>query len=212
MRVIVAATAVAAALLIAIATPLAAQGDVTHQLISVESTIRTASAPAPTYHLPSRGADARAAELVGRIFVDAVYSNNWRQAAILMHPDALTELKAAVREEAEGVVTEWPLSLMPDVRSIEDFDRMSPAAVFVRLMRLVDAKKPDLTAGIVDIRVEGAELRSEDEARLAIQVTRRNSYGETRTHRDEVRLALLDDTWRVLPTGHVRKMMAVAAR
>jgi len=202
-------SAAAAALLLLFASPVAAQGDVP-QLISVESTIRMV--PAPTVRLPSSGASTDAALAVGRFFADAVLSTNWRQAAIVMHPEALVELKAAVREEAEGRVDEWPLSLMPGVRSIEDFDRMSPAAVFVGLMRLVDARKPDLTAGIVDIEVQRATVESGDEAVVTIEVTRRNSWGESRTHRDEIKLELLNNTWRVQPTGQVKKMMAVAAR
>ena len=211
MRVLTAvSSAAAAALMLVFASPLAAQGEVTHQLISVETTSRIVAAP--TVQLPSSGATVDAALSVGRLYADAVLSTNWRQAAIVMHPAALVELKAAVREEAEGRVDEWPLSLMPGVRSIEDFDRMSPAAVFVRLMRLVDARKPDLTAGIVDIRVQNATVESDDEAIVTIEVTRRNSWGESRTHKDEIRLELLNDSWRVQPTGQVRKMMAVAAR
>ena len=210
MRALTAVSSAAvAALMLVFASPVAAQGGVI-QLISSESTIGTYRAPA--VHLPSAGAGADAALAVGRFFADAVLSTNWREAVVAMHPDALVELKAAVREEAEGTVAEWPLSLMPGVRSIEDFDRMSPAAVFVRLMRLVDARKPDLTAGIVDIRVQDVTLESATEARVAIEVTRRNSWGESRTHGDEIRLELLNDAWRVQPTGHLKKMMAVAAR
>ena len=210
MRVLtVVSSAAAAALILAFASPLAAQGEPV-QLISVESTMRTV--PAPSLRLPAAGGSAEAALAVGRLYADAVLSTNWRQAAIVMHPEALAELKAAVREEAKGSVTEWPLSLMPGARSIEDFDRMSPTAVFVRLMRLVDARKPDLTAGIVDIRVMDVSLESEGEARVTIEVSRRNSWGESRTHRDEIRLALLQDAWRVQPTGQVKKMMAIAAR
>ena len=218
-------SAAVAALVLAFASPVAAQGAVTTQLISSESTLGTAPAsrlisvestlrtvPVASLRHPSSGASVEAAEAVGRIYADAVFANNWRQAAILIHPDALAELKAAVREESKGGTTEWPVSLMAGVRSIEDFDRMSPATVFVRLMRLVDAREPDLTAGIVDLRVQGATIESPTEARVAVEVTRRDSWGKTRTHRDEIRLELLNDAWRVQPTGQVKKMMQIAKR
>ena len=139
-------------------------------------------------------------------YAEGIVSGNWRKAAAAMHPDALAEIKASVRRKAKGDPGRWPLSLMPGVRRIEDFDAMPATRVFVSVMRLIDAARPEETAGIVGIEFRELRLESDSEAVVKVRLLNQGEHGEIERSRAKIVLRRLGDEWRAMPESDLKRV------
>ena len=139
-------------------------------------------------------------------YAEAIVSGNWRRAAATMHPDALEEIKASVRRKAKGDPDRWPLSLMPGIRTIEDFDAMPANRVFVSVMRLIDAARPEETAGIVGIEFRELRVDSDSDAVVKVQLLNQDEHGEIDRSGAKIRLRRLGDEWRAMPESDLKRV------
>ncbi len=138
-------------------------------------------------------------------YAEAIVSGNWRRAAATMHPDALEEVKASARRKARGNPDRWPLSLMPGIRTIEDFDAMPANRVFVSVMRLIDATRPEETAGIDGIEFRELRVHSDSEAVVKVQLLNQDEHGEIDRSGAKIRLRRLGDEWRAMPESDLKR-------
>ena len=139
-------------------------------------------------------------------YAEAIVSGNWRKAAAAMHPDALEEIKASVRRKAKGDAGRWPLSLMPGVRTVADFDAMPAATVFVSVMRLIDAERPAETAGIVGIEFQELRVESDSEAFVKVRLLNQDEHGEIDRSRAKIVLRRLGEEWRAMPESDLKRV------
>jgi hypothetical protein len=139
-------------------------------------------------------------------YAHAMVGGNWPRAARVMHPAALEEVKAAARRKARGDPSRWPLSLMPGARTIEAFDAMPPATVFLRVMRLIDAAAPEETAGIVGIEFRDLRVESDSEAVVMVDLMRQDEHGEIDRDRGRITLQRLGERWRVMPETDLKRI------
>lgn len=139
-------------------------------------------------------------------YAEALLSGDWRRAARAMHPDALAEIKAAVRRKAKGDPTRWPLSLMPGTRTIEAFDAMPAERVYVSVMRLIDAARPEETAGLGRIEFRELSVESDSEAVVKADLLNRDEHGEVDRSRAKIRLRRLGEEWKAMPESDLRRI------
>ena len=139
-------------------------------------------------------------------YAEAILSGNWRRAARAMHPDALAEIKAAVRRKAKGDPTRWPISLMPGTRTIEAFDAMPAAQVYVSVMRLIDAARPEETAGLGRIEFRELSVESDSEAVVKADLLNRDEHGEVDRSHARIRLRRLGDEWKAMPESDLKRI------
>ena len=139
-------------------------------------------------------------------YAEAILSGNWRRAARAMHPDALAEIKAAVRRKAKGDPTRWPISLMPGTRTIEAFDAMPAAQVYVSVMRLIDAARPEETAGLGRIEFRELRVASDSEAVVKVDLLNQDEHGEVDRSHARIRLRRLGDEWKAMPESDLKRI------
>jgi hypothetical protein len=149
---------------------------------------------------------AREAHDAAIVYAEALLSGNWRRAADVMHPDALAEIKAAVRRKAKGDPERWPLSLMPGTRTIEAFDAMPAERVYVSVMRLIDAARPEETAGLGRIEFRELSVKSDSEAVVKVDLLNRDEHGEVDRSHARIRLRRLGEEWKAMPDSDLRRI------
>ena len=206
-RVLHLATAAGIALVLALpAAPLAAQSSAPVEVVANGYRLDPEPVAVPVERasrlsLATAAAHERAVE-----YAEAIVSGNWRRAAATMHPDALEEIKASVRRKAKGDPDRWPLSLMPGIRTIEDFDTMPANRVFVSVMRLIDAARPEETAGIVGIEFRELRVDSDSDAVVKVQLLNQDEHGEIDRSGAKIRLRRLGDEWRAMPESDLKRV------
>jgi hypothetical protein len=206
-RVLHLTTAAGIALVLALpAAPLAAQSSAPVEVVANGYRLDPEPVAVPVERasrlsLATAAAHERAVE-----YAEAIVSGNWRRAAATMHPDALVEIKAAVRRKAKGDPDRWPLSLMPGIRTIEDFDAMPADRVFVSVMRLIDAARPEETAGIVGIEFRELRVDSDSDAVVKVQLLNQDEHGEIDRSGAKIRLRRLGDEWRAMPESDLKRV------
>lgn len=206
-RVLHLATAAGIALVLALpAAPLAAQSSAPVEVVANGYRLDPEPVAVPVERasrlsLATAAAHERAVE-----YAEAIVSGNWRRAAATMHPDALEEIKASVRRKAKGDPDRWPLSLMPGIRTIEDFDAMPANRVFVSVMRLIDAARPEETAGIVGIEFRELRVDSDSDAVVKVQLLNQDEHGEIDRSGAKIRLRRLGDEWRAMPESDLKRV------
>ena len=206
-RVLHLTTAAGIALVLALpAAPLAAQSSAPVEVVANGYRLDPEPVAVPVERasrlsLATAAAHDRAVE-----YAEAIVSGNWRRAAATMHPDALEEIKAAVRRKAKGDPDRWPLSLMPGIRTIEDFDAMPADRVFVSVMRLIDAARPEETAGIVGIEFRELRVDSDSDAVVKVQLLNQDEHGEIDRSGAKIRLRRLGDEWRAMPESDLKRV------
>ena len=206
-RVLHLTTAAGIALVLALpAAPLAAQSSAPVEVVTNGYRLDPEPVAVPVERasrlsLATAAAHERAVE-----YAEAIVSGNWRRAAATMHPDALVEIKAAVRRKAKGDPDRWPLSLMPGIRTIEDFDAMPADRVFVSVMRLIDAARPEETAGIVGIEFRELRVDSDSDAVVKVQLLNQDEHGEIDRSGAKIRLRRLGDEWRAMPESDLKRV------
>jgi hypothetical protein len=192
-------------------TPLAAQSSAPVEVVT-ETAYRLDTAPdSPATEVPVETASrisiaAREAHDAAIEYAEAIVSGNWTRAAAAMHPDALAEIKASVRRKAKGDPARWPLSLMPGARTIEAFDAMPPEQVFVRVMRLIDAARPEETAGISGIEFRELEVESDSEAVVKVDLLNQDDHGEIDRSRAKIILRRFGEGWRAMPESDLKRV------
>ena len=206
-RVLHLATAAGIALVLALpAAPLAAQSSAPVEVVANGYRLDPEPVAVPVERasrlsLATAAAHERAVE-----YAEAIVSGNWRRAAATMHPVALEEIKASVRRKAKGDPDRWPLSLMPGIRTIEDFDAMPANRVFVSVMRLIDAARPEETAGIVGIEFRELRVDSDSDAVVKVQLLNQDEHGEIDRSGAKIRLRRLGDEWRAMPESDLKRV------
>ena len=206
-RVLHLATAAGIALVLPLpAAPLAAQSSAPVEVVANGYRLDPEPVAVPVERasrlsLATAAAHERAVE-----YAEAIVSGNWRRAAATMHPDALEEIKASVRRKAKGDPDRWPLSLMPGIRTIEDFDAMPANRVFVSVMRLIDAARPEETAGIVGIEFRELRVDSDSDAVVKVQLLNQDEHGEIDRSGAKIRLRRLGDEWRAMPESDLKRV------
>ncbi len=153
-------------------------------------------------------------EQVVQQYFDTFVRGDYAANVALMHPGALTDM----REMMSGMVAlagtedEGQLREMFGVSSVEEFNRLTPAQLFERLLRW-QLDKPEMREVLSGARTEVLGHVMEGDSLAHVVYRMRMSVGEMSV--DQVQVAPVkqsDGQWRVLLTGTFAGMMNAVPR
>ncbi len=166
----------------------------------------TPTAPAPTVM-------AQTPESVAARYAAAMQRRDWKAGAALMHPDALQQLKKMFRPLVFAVPNLELGKMFFNVRTMAEFDRLSNAQAFERLMTAVTKINPEIGAALATSKSQiiGHVLEGDDTAHVVYRMTSKVE-GISVTKMAVMPLKKSGATWGGLLTGDIEGMAAALSR
>ena len=159
---------------------------------------------------PGLGAQETPEQVVQRYYA-SFFTGDYAGGAALMHPEALDQLKETMVGLAAmpGATEDPEFREMFDVGTVAEFQALSPATVFERLLR-AQLDEPDMREilSTAQVTVLGHVMEGDTTAHVLYRM--RMTLGEA-MEMDQVQVAPLkraNGEWRVLLTGSLAGMMS----
>jgi hypothetical protein len=154
-------------------------------------------------------------ESVAARYMQAVQRGDWKASAALMHPDALQQLKRMFRPIVFAL-TAPGLDVGKTffgVRTPAEFDRLSGALAYERLMGTVTKLNPEVGSALATSKSQiiGHVLEAPDTAQVVYRMTAK-TQGISVTKVAVMSLKQVGATWGGLLTGDIEGMAAALSR
>jgi len=174
----------------------------------MKTTLRALPALLLLAFAPALAAQATPEQVVQRYF-DSFRTGDYAANVALMHPEALNDMKETLSGlvAIPGATDEPQFREMFGVSTVEEFNRLTPAALFAAVLRsqLEDPEMRQIL-GSAQTEVLGHVMEGDSVAHVVYRM--RMSMGEMQVNQVQVApLKRADGEWRVLLTGSLAGMM-----
>ena len=175
------------------------------------ATAQTASAVVPT-PAPIPVAAETPESVVAR-YTRAVQRRDWKTSAALMHPDALRQLKRLFRPAVIGAPNLGIGKTFFNVSTAAQFDRLSSAQIFERLMTATTRINPEVSAALATSKSQilGHVLEAPETAHVVYRITLK-TQGVSITKIAVMPVKKIGNTWGGLLSGDIEGMAAAFSR
>ncbi|HEX8234362.1 MAG TPA: hypothetical protein VF600_00235 [Abditibacteriaceae bacterium] len=152
-------------------------------------------------------------ETVAAQYMDAMRTRNWTRSAQLMHPDSLKQLKQLFRPIMASAQGRDVGSLFFKVRTVAEYEKISGAHLFIRLMEGLVTMTPEVGAAMRSSQYEivGHVAEAPDQAHVVYRVNTK-TRGISITKTAVMSLKKSGNTWRGLLTGDIEGLAAALAQ
>jgi hypothetical protein len=145
--------------------------------------------------------------------MDAMKRGDWKSCAALMHPDALKQLKQLFRPIAFSSPQIELGTMFFNVRTAAEYDRLSGAQAYERLMGAITKMNPEVGSAIATSQYEiiGHVPEGSDTAHVVYRM-KATTQGISVTKLTVMPLKKSGATWGGLLTGDIEGMAAALSR
>lgn len=152
-------------------------------------------------------------EVVAAQYMNAMRKRNWTRSAQLMHPDALKQLKQLFRPFMSTAQGREVGALLFKVRTATDYEKLTGAQLFVRLMEALMNMSPEVAAalGTAEYEIVGHVAEAPDLAHIVYRM-KTKTRGISVTKAAVMSLKKSGNTWRGVLTGEIEGLAAAFAQ